>query len=585
MRKNFQKNIIALFCFWFFIIVFSLVLPMEIFSQGRPLEVEYPEISGLKPETVEFGIADYAKYIFNFIIVICGIIAFGSLVWAGVRYLISTGKPEELKKAKKQIKYAFLGILILLFSYLILTTINPRLVLFQVPQLLKPSPPEPTLPEVKPPRAPTPLGRINEIAQNLKTATEGIKYYAQRIRDLTQQCDCQNTWSMCLCKTYQGGSCELLYCRLGPDSHPCPNWEEIKEAQKKIIAFGDEAVYYKNRIEAEKGDLVLEIEQLQQKIAYYEKRIEIEKDVLAKILAEEEIARKNQEILIASLEEIKNNLELELGVKETASENLDTLSDLISKLSGLVVKLAEPPNSLIDSCWQRVKEVCQGHCQGGCHDTAGCFPEKCSGGNPCLIDEINQTVADIKEIAGQIISVCEDIFSAHDIVHPPVVPPPVPPSCEVAGGMCVSKDRECPSGYYSSDKFSCKESEKVCCLPEKGITCQCSKSPFEGCVNLGNYGIACKHGCYADRGLAEKLAAFKNCLSQNGISGWRITEACPPTIQHRSRCHHISGKCVDADSQVLCRDSSTVKKCINEAGFRSYLDECNTSGPHFHINF
>lgn len=477
--KKIEKNIQIIIISGFFILTILIAfcfLNYEGLAQEKPLEVQYPEMKGIKMETIGIGITEYVKYIFNFIIIISGIIAFGALLWGGIRYLTSTGKPEELKKAKKQILAAFLGIIILLCSYLILYTINPQLVLFQIPKGLVPSFPTPTLPPAEPPKALTPLGRINEIAQNLKTAVEGIKYYAQKIKDLTQQCNCQNTWAMCLCKTYQGGSCEPLYCRLGPDSHPCPNWQEIKEAQQKIIAFKNEILYYKNRIEAETEDLIFEIGELEKKISYYEERIKVEKEVLAKIPAEKEIAKENQEKLIISLEEIKNNLESERDLKEIIIENFDSLSDLISKLSDLVIKLAEPPDALIDSCWQRVKEFCQGNCRGGCHDTEGCFPEKCTGGNPCLIGEINQAITEIEEIADAIIEICNDIYSIHEIIEKPPVPPPPPPPKD----LCQNPQEMAKQNNVPYPRQNAPETENL-------LSCIRSKLPGENLGEISTY--------------------------------------------------------------------------------------------------
>jgi len=122
---------VVFFSLVFFLLSFAFVLAQE----ERKLEVEYPEISGIKPETVKTGLPEYVKYIFSFGIIIFGLIVFGALIWGGVLYLTSAGQPTKLREAKDRIFSAFLGLVILLSSYLILTTINPQLVIFHPPLL------------------------------------------------------------------------------------------------------------------------------------------------------------------------------------------------------------------------------------------------------------------------------------------------------------------------------------------------------------------------------------------------------------------------------------------------------------------
>lgn len=60
-------------------------------------------------------------------------IVFLVLIYAGFRYYTSFGNPAAHKDAKDWISSAFLGLAILLGSYLILTTINPQLVFLKLP--------------------------------------------------------------------------------------------------------------------------------------------------------------------------------------------------------------------------------------------------------------------------------------------------------------------------------------------------------------------------------------------------------------------------------------------------------------------
>lgn len=121
------------------IIIFSLVLffvflsASFLFAQERKLEIDYPEIFGLKPETVATGLPEYAKYIFNLAVMIVGLILFGVLIWGGILYLTSAGNVTKLKEAKDRILAAFLGTILLLSSVLVLQIIHPELLEFKVP--------------------------------------------------------------------------------------------------------------------------------------------------------------------------------------------------------------------------------------------------------------------------------------------------------------------------------------------------------------------------------------------------------------------------------------------------------------------
>lgn len=109
-----------------FLALTSLFLIFICFSFVFALEIDYPEAGGVKPgETTT--LPQYITYLFNFSIGIAGIIAFGVLVWSGIKILTSPDQPETIKDARTHIIGAFLGIVILLSSYLILTTINPQL--------------------------------------------------------------------------------------------------------------------------------------------------------------------------------------------------------------------------------------------------------------------------------------------------------------------------------------------------------------------------------------------------------------------------------------------------------------------------
>ena len=123
LGKTKKLFLISFVVFLFSISIYSLVLAQD-------LEVDYPNIMGEAPQTVQDGLPSYVKYIFNFAIAISGILAFGSLVYGGVLYITSGTDPSKLKSAKDQITGAFFGIVLLFASFMILVTINPKLLDF-----------------------------------------------------------------------------------------------------------------------------------------------------------------------------------------------------------------------------------------------------------------------------------------------------------------------------------------------------------------------------------------------------------------------------------------------------------------------
>ena len=132
-------------------------------------------------------------YIFNFVIAIIGLIALGALIWSGIQYFTSAGNAETIKSAKGRIKSAFWGIIILLFSYLILTTINPQLIIFQLPGLPEIETTELPSTLISPLITTDLLGRIKKMAETIKKISDIIEETAEEIQELTDECDCENT--------------------------------------------------------------------------------------------------------------------------------------------------------------------------------------------------------------------------------------------------------------------------------------------------------------------------------------------------------------------------------------------------------
>ena len=341
------------------ILFLSFCLAGFSFAQ-KDLEIEYPQIPGAEaPETITTTLSEYVKYIFNFSLVMLGLVAFGVLVWAGIRYLTSAGSPGIKKDAKNQILAALLGIAILLGSYLILTTINPDLIILETkePEKIEDVP----LPSPTAPVSPDPLVRIKELAENIKNKiAPNLKKEAEDLKPLVEKCDCKNSFSECDCI---GWSCSTI--RSYGD--PCPNREDIVEQQSEIVLAADEILYYKNRVDSEREDIGAELEQF----IYWERLTEAQ----------------------------ANNLE----------KYLEDLIEPMEKMASSSKELAELPNQCLKP------DKCNPHCGGGCHDgckrTIACHPEECCGGNPCPMQEIEDKIKEIEKFYKEIIKICQNIIN------------------------------------------------------------------------------------------------------------------------------------------------------------------------------
>ncbi len=70
-----------------------------------------------------------------FALLISGILAFGAIVWGGVKYAIAAGNPSAQSDGKDWIMGALLGLVLLASAHLVLNTINPDLAKCQLPTL------------------------------------------------------------------------------------------------------------------------------------------------------------------------------------------------------------------------------------------------------------------------------------------------------------------------------------------------------------------------------------------------------------------------------------------------------------------
>jgi len=399
MKNRCKKNIIFILLLFFLLVYFNFV-----FAQTK-LEIEYP---GFTPKSNKTILPEYVKYIYDFIIIGVGLTALWYLIEAGLRYLTSAGNEEKIKDAKKQIGAVFKGTIILLLSYLILITINPQLISFQLPKL--PQIPQAQLPQtpISPLATSDLLGRIKEMAKTIRKIPDEINSMAERIQELTNNCDCNNTQPLCFCDGgSESSSCQPRGCYAGPGFQPCPDQLEIKENQKRIIAWKDEILYYRNRALSEAEDLKDSIEEiLNERISWYNQKITAEQKLLAEI--QDDVGREQQQRSINDLIEQRDWLIEERDYKDDLKQTLNELADKIARLEDPINNMSQLP----DECLINVKTNCNASCKGGCHDIkSGCEPGECSGGSPCPSTEIQNQVEEISPLTEEINSICDEIIN------------------------------------------------------------------------------------------------------------------------------------------------------------------------------
>lgn len=407
-----KKNILSSAVF--LLILGCLCFSSIVFAQEtstKELELNYPAIVNGAPPTGSSTLPEYAKYIFDFAIAFCGVVGLGSLIIGGVRYLTSAGDPGKTGDAKGQITSALFGAVLLLGSVILFNMINPSILTFSTPALKTvptealPTPPIYTIPTRDL------IGRLKDMAEKLKEVPEAIRSTANEIQTLTGKCDCQNTQASCACEgdDAKKAKCKPKTCFAGGSSHPCKDMDKIALYQKNIIDDKDLALYYRERITAERADLLNDIQNIIMKnIAWYDTEI-------AKISSESKTSL--QESLLTMLKNQKT-------VWEDERENKLKLAILLEMLSSPIAQIAQPAeklSALPNQCMASVGQKCQASCkQGsdyGCHDKVkGCMPDKCSGGNPCPTSEIQSEVAKITAPYSQIISLCEAIISTVDSI-------------------------------------------------------------------------------------------------------------------------------------------------------------------------
>jgi hypothetical protein len=125
MRNNLVKLSAAL-C-----LLVILVVPALAFAQTQ-ISTSIP---GNNANSTSSAPGAFIANFYQFALMIGGILAFGAIVFGGVKYTASAGNPSAQSDAKEWIWGALTGLLLLAGAYLVLHTVNPQLVNLNLPTL------------------------------------------------------------------------------------------------------------------------------------------------------------------------------------------------------------------------------------------------------------------------------------------------------------------------------------------------------------------------------------------------------------------------------------------------------------------
>ncbi|MCD6412368.1 hypothetical protein J7K91_01660 [bacterium] len=157
-----------------------------VFAQGYKISVSLP---GAPKGTEVRDPSEYIGILFKAGLAIAGVLALVFLLYGAILYTISSsrGNVEGESQAKERIYSVFLGLGLLLLSYLILYTINPDLVKLKMPRMKvspdvqtsqpqpsQPSPSQPQPSQPQPPLTPAPPSGSDCVTQALNTTCKDV---------------------------------------------------------------------------------------------------------------------------------------------------------------------------------------------------------------------------------------------------------------------------------------------------------------------------------------------------------------------------------------------------------------------------
>jgi hypothetical protein len=111
----------------------NIFLIGKAFADTVTLQAINPNLPGQSGASSSIGV--FIANFYTLALLFAGILAFGAIVYGGVRYAAGRGNPTSESEGRSWITNALLGLLLLVGAYIILYTINPTLVSLTVPNL------------------------------------------------------------------------------------------------------------------------------------------------------------------------------------------------------------------------------------------------------------------------------------------------------------------------------------------------------------------------------------------------------------------------------------------------------------------
>ncbi len=118
----------------FFVLLFTLgAAPAFVFATTT-ININ-TNLPGTNP--ADSGIGGFVSNFYQFALLGAGILAFGAIVYGGIKYATGRGNPSAESEGKSWITNALLGLLLLAGAYIVLQTVNPDILKLELPGLPK----------------------------------------------------------------------------------------------------------------------------------------------------------------------------------------------------------------------------------------------------------------------------------------------------------------------------------------------------------------------------------------------------------------------------------------------------------------
>ena len=117
-----------------FVLILGLIFVPAVAFAAAVINIS-PSLPGALAATPSAGPGVFVANFYQYALFVSGLLAFGAIVYGGIRYAWARGNPSGETEAKQWIWSALLGLLLLASAYLVLRTVNPNLVDLSLPGL------------------------------------------------------------------------------------------------------------------------------------------------------------------------------------------------------------------------------------------------------------------------------------------------------------------------------------------------------------------------------------------------------------------------------------------------------------------